>query len=316
MVLVNLSKMVRFAAIVHAMPVEVSKRISRLIQIYHEIESNSSIIVSIKVRCDLERLVERHIDSEEPLRQARIIECLINIFTENKLDISAQRDFKVILLPPVKKCLMDGCFANELSLSALRNTDTYVPVYTTNGVVKGEMYHSKCNKCSATYYNCYYEFTNNDGLSRRNYYDEVDTEFFAITSKTVFEKKLLDNLAEEIITCNVQFSNWVECYNRINYVDKNPMSVKLIIPVWLLYMIKKKCSISFPVERTDHRNLDEEKVFAYLYPIYRQSVDQTWISHSCSACSSRIVILDGDAKVFLNSYRRIISIMTFICKEV
>ena len=300
MVLVNLSKIVRFAAVVHAMPVEVPKRISRLTHMYYEIDTKSSVTVSMKVRGDLERIVERHLDNEDQLRQAKIIECLIKIFTENKLDISLHREFKIILLPSVTKCLMPGCFAIELSLSVPRNTDAHVSVYTTNGVVLGELYHRKCQKCSATYYNCYWEFTNNDGILTRSYYDEDDSDYFSITSKTVFEKRLLDNLAEEIITCNVQFTNWVECYNRVNNIEDYPMSVKLIIPAWLLYMVTKKCSISFPVERSEHRNLDEEKVFAYVYPKYRQAVDQTWISHSCSACSSRIVILDGDAKVSYN----------------
>ena len=77
------------------------------------------------------------------------------------------------------------------------------------------------------------DFVDSCGKEVRSYYDDSERKqpYFSITNETFFEKKLLDVVTEEIIVCNVQFSNWVVCYNRLNKSSR-PVSYKLLLPVW------------------------------------------------------------------------------------
>ena len=101
-----------------------------------------------------------------------------------------------------------------------------------------------------------------------------------------------------IVTCNVQFTNWATCYNRLSGTEKSPMDYRALIQVWLIYQIWRRFSVSFSVVRDKSRNIDIEEICASLYPKLRQIVDNLWINHNCQYCSTRLVVLDGDAKAY------------------
>ena len=99
------------------------------------------------------------------------------------------------------------------------------------------------------------------------------------------------------VTCNVQFINWVTAYNRKNGTKNIVLSYEQLIPVWLLYGVWKRIGLVFPVERDTSRHLDTESVCEYLYLNLRKFVDRKWIDHNCARSCSRLVVMDGDAKV-------------------
>lgn len=247
---------------------------------------------------NLERLRECHIEFETQERRQQIISQLIDDFTDKNFDLSTSGEFKIFLVPQISKCLNPLCSSSELNVCRPNKTENSVSVYCVDGIREGEVYKKECSSCKATYFYNYMDFVDSCGKEVRSYYDDSERKqpYFSITNETFFEKKLLDVVTEEIIVCNVQFSNWVVCYNRLNKSSR-PVSYKLLIPVWLMYHMWKRLDLSFPVLRDKFRNLDVEKICQHLYPILRDRVDKKWVHHVCEKCTTRIVILDGNAKV-------------------
>ena len=179
-------------------------------------------------------------------------------------------------------------------------TENNVSVFTLHRVCDGEVYRKICPTCKVIYYYNYWEKIDSNGPVIRSYYDIQCSQepYFSVTNETFFEKKLLDTLTEEIVTCNVQFTNWATCYNRLSGTEKSPMDYRALIQVWLIYQIWRRFSVSFTVVRDKSRNIDIEEICASLYPKLRQIVDNLWINHNCQYCSTRLVVLDGDAKAY------------------
>ena len=107
-----------------------------------------------------------------------------------------------------------------------------------------------------------------------------------------------DELTEAIVTCNVQFSNWVSAYNRLKSCTNIKMDDRSLIDTWMIFSARKRMGVTFSVIRRKSRNLDVESVCAGLYPELRHCVDRKWLVHCCPRCSSRLVIMDGDAKAY------------------
>ena len=179
-------------------------------------------------------------------------------------------------------------------------TENTVSVFTLHRVCDGEVYRKICLTCKVMYFYNYWEKIDSNGPVIRSYYGIQCSQepYFSVTNKTFFEKKLLDTLTEEIVTCNVQFTNWATCYNRLNGTEKSPMDYRSLIQVWLIYQIWRRFSVSFTVVRDKSRNIDVEEICASLYPKLRHIVDNQWINHNCQYCSTRLVVLDGDAKAY------------------
>ena len=180
-------------------------------------------------------------------------------------------------------------------------TENSINVFTLHGVCDGEIYRKICPTCKTTYFYNYCEKQKIDSHSPpiRNYYDINFSQepYFSVTNQSFFEKKLLDTVCEEIVTCNVQFTNWATCYNRLNR-NKNLMDYRALIQAWLIYQIWRRLGVSFPVVRDKSRNIDIEEICAILYPELRRTVDSKWINHNCQYCCTKLVVLDGDAKAY------------------
>ena len=56
--------------------------------------------------------------------------------------------------------------------------------------------------------------------------------------------------------------------------------------------------MKFEVVRDEDRHLDIENICKALYPELRQCVDRKWLFHECRRCSTRLVVMDGDAKAY------------------
>ena len=300
MVLIDLCKLYEFGTIVSQTPADVSKRKSRLIECFNSIEPEGSLAVSVKIKADLERIVERDIELEVPERRLKIIEFLIDHFSNKQLDVKTMSGGKTFLMPPVIMCLFPECQSEELMLCRPNKTENCVPIFTQGGVIKGEVYRKRCRGCNAEYYYSYVEYKSTTGQLMRSYYSRNMNpgQYFSFTNATFFEKELLNVLAEEIVTCNVQFTNWTECYNRLKTADSERLSVKLLVPAWLVFQAWMRCDVNFPVVRDKAGNLDVETVCSYILPSVRRYVDLKWITHCCSKCDTRLVVLDGNAKLY------------------
>ena len=300
MVLINLSKLMKFVAVISLTPKEVSKRKSRLIEAYNELEADTNDSVSIKMSPELERFSECHVDSEESEMRCKILQQLINDYTDSNITLPKSISFKTFLFPPITNCPGTTCSRKVLTICRPTRTENALPVFTVNGVYEGEVYRKICPICQVIYYYNYFEKQNEaSGELVRTYYKYNQSEggFFSTTNNTFFEQRLLDTLTEEIVTCNVQFDNWATCYNRL-FRHNNQVSVKLVIPAWMIYQMWKRIHVCFPVQRDKFRNLDIEAVCAHLYPELRQVVDRKWHPHVCFNCRTRLVVLDGDAKAY------------------
>ena len=300
MVVFNFSKLMSLVAKIQATPVEVAKRNEKLLQFYFELESKTEDEVRIYMGCDLERLVERHIDLEDPQRQLEILNQLVCKFTNSKIGVPDSSNLKKYLIPAVEWCLSSSC-TSKLSLCRPSKTENTVPIYTESGRCEGEVYRKSCPTCTSIYYYCYWEYDSPDGNFKIRKYYNKKMEFFSLTNETFYESALLENLNESIVTMNVQFTNWVDAYNRLKSVTVKKMSYKSVIPAWLLYMVFLKIGLTFPVVRDPiTRNLDVEATCSSVYADYKASVDADWLKHKCHRCTTRLVVLDGDCKAYRN----------------
>ena len=109
---------------------------------------------------------------------------------------------------------------------------------------------------------------------------------------------------ESVFTCTVRFHRWVEKYNRVHKLkdqfgcERTELVRERIFPCWLIYSISKRVPVEFPVIRNDDHSIDIEEVCRFLYPALKSEVNNKWLAHSCFKCSSRVVVLDGNAKLY------------------
>ena len=301
MVLINLTKLINLIDIVNKTPKEVSKRRTRLLEAYNELEADTDFTVSIKLSTEASiRLKEAYLDDEEHLRRVKILEELIANLTESKICIPESIMSKVYLLPSITNCTNPQCCGKLLVICRPTRTENSVSVFTNNGVLEGEVYRKNCLQCKTIYFYNYMEKEDDLGILIRSYYQAKESKesYFSITNETFYEKALLSRLTEEIVTCNVQFTNWSTCYNRLFRTDQSPMDYRGLIQVWLIFEMWMRFSIKFPVVRQKSRNIDIESTCEYLYPKLREKVDKQWITHNCQFCDTRLVVLDGDAKAY------------------
>lgn len=298
MVLVNLSKLIKFIGFISETPKGITKRNSKLITAYTNLEKKTDDEVSIKMPASLERFKEKHLDAEVTERKFEILEQLINDYTKSSINIPESNDVKKYLVPTPCTCLNENCSGQELVICRPSKTENCVNIFKLNEVLEGEVYRKLCCLCQSIYYYNYWEVMDSSGLNIRTYYDTKEELFFSTTNETYFEKKMLEQLTEDIVTCNVQFVNWATAYNRLKSKGKCEISYKLIIPAWIIFCIWQRMSVSFPVIRDKSRHLDIESICAILYPKLRHQIDKKWLSHICDKCATRLVIMDGDAKAY------------------
>ena len=162
----------------------------------------------------------------------------------------------------------------------------------------------------------YCEWIEND-IQYRKYLS--DFNFFSVTSETFFDKLLLEDLTESVFTCSSRFSRWVEKYNRTSakkvapsLLERPTLVCQRVFPCWLLYVISKRVEVMFPVSRTIDRSIEIETVCGFLYPSLKKVVDSKWLKHSCSKCSSGVVVLGRLFKIYLANIGNLILLWIII----
>ena len=301
MVLINLTKLVKFIDIVNKTPKDVSQRRTRLVKAYDGLAADGDFTVSITLSTDAAiRLKEIILDDESGERRVSILDELINNLTDRTVFIPDSVMSKVYLIPSITKCINPTCREQLLVMCRPTRTAHIVSVFTVSCVLEGEVYRKSCQLCKTIYYYNYMETQDVYGNLKRSYYksDECNEPYFSITNETFFEKALLSRLTEEIVTCNVQFTNWSICYNRLYSKDQRQMDHRRLIGVWLMYEMWRRIDVAFQVVRLLSRNIDVETVCESMYLKLREHVDKEWLSHNCKFCHTRLVVLDGDAKAY------------------
>ena len=104
MVLINLSKLMKFIAIIAMTPKEFSKRKVCLMEAYGNLEADTVDSVSIKMSAELERFQETHVDLEEIDMRCKILDQIIIDYTESNISLPTSIDFKTFLLPSITNC--------------------------------------------------------------------------------------------------------------------------------------------------------------------------------------------------------------------
>ena len=223
---------------------------------------------------------------------------MINNYTRSAIYKPDSNEIKIYLIPSQCQCLNHSCSGKELVLLRQSKTQNSVNVFTSNGVLEGEANRKQCDNCDSIYYHSYFEASDSYGSNIRSYYEKENEPYFSITNETFFEKKLLEQLTESVVTCNVQFTNWASAYNRLNSKAKGKIDKRRITDAWMIYSAHKRINVSFPVTRDKSRHLDVESICEVLYPKLRHHVDRKWFNHICHNCSTRLVVMDGDAKAY------------------
>ena len=169
-------------------------------------------------------------------------------------------------------------------------------VYTINGGQECELYHKYCSKCHASVYSCYTEYKVGEKVIRK-YLRSNQIKYFGVTTETFFERSFLESVTEDLFTCHSRVTNIVDKYNRLN-PGKIALNKKRLFSAWIIFSINERFNIEFPVIRSSDNNIDIDAVCEFLYPKLKKLVDEKWLKHECMNCNSKVVVLDGAAKLY------------------
>ena len=301
MVLFNLSKLILLIRAVKSCPEVIPKRNAHIFYQYSEFLKTSDDIVSVEVPAHLEKLKEIEVDYESDERKMQIIYYLIDTYTKSEFSFPEQPT-DLYIVSPLDKCMR--CSGDLILTRSAKKDGRAATLYTLKGPQQAKIYIKHCSQCLTAVHCCYYEWSHN-GVLMRKYFEPKTCPYFSLTSESFFEVLLLEDLTESVFTCSVRFVRWVEKYNRCHnkkkdeeLIERHKLVYQRVFPCWLIYSFAKRISVEFPVVRTSDRSIDIEVVCSILYPSLKNHIDKKWLRHSCKTCASRIVVLDGDQKLY------------------
>lgn len=293
MVLLNLSKFLRLVVEVQACPESFPKRKELMFEAYNSFTPSSDHIISVSVSTNLERRVEENVDNETEERKKQIIEAIVGMYTKNKFQ--AQLSGKKSYLMSEKE-VCEECENSSLVPVKPRSGGRISVLYSLSGESEAEVFNKHCPVCSCTVTPCYTDFSRRGIICRK--YSQNSTKLFSVTSESFFEVSFLDMVTEDVFTCKSSISDIVEKYNRVS-VQNIALDKRRLFAAWIVYhIIKRLGQIEFPVVRDDFRGFDLDATCENLYSKLREHVDNKWLGHKCTRCSSRILIMDGAAKIY------------------
>lgn len=295
MVLVNLCKLLLLIQCIQDCPHDVPKRNQKLFDAYYLFKATSDDLVSVEVNAELESPKERKLDDEDDQRRKKILENIIKIYTESNFEFPPNSN-TIYLIPPINSCI--NCHCNLVTVRPDRR-GRGILIYTKEGPRMAQVFHKYCNACSCKAYYCYSEFEV-DGILMREYHTSP-TKYFSVTQDTFFKLDLLEDLTEDVCTSDVRFVRWTEKYNRIYNNQETKLVKNRVFPAWILYSINKRVPLRFNVIRKSDRQLDLDEVCKEVYPALKTHIDKKWLSHICKRCETRLVVMDGNAKVWRNN---------------
>ena len=284
MVFINLAKLLLLIKAVQDCPSSIPKREEKLFLEYLKFKKTSDDKVSVEVPVELDRLKEIDVDKEVDDRKKKIIFHLIRTYTDSNFEFPTQTT-DIYLVSPLVKC--DHCHTGTLVFTRPDRQSRIAVVYTLAGPRCAKVYIKYCSQCQATVYNCYTEFSEN-GTTIRKYIDQKESSLYVnVTQETFFERKLLEELTEDVFTCDTRFVTWTEKYNRLhsksetNLKERVLLNRKRVFDAWIIFSITQRIPVRFPVTRTLDGNIDIEEVCRFLYPSLKQFVDEKWLHHRC-----------------------------------
>ena len=132
-------------------------------------------------------------------------------------------DFEVLYQHPQKDAfkplvLMPAGVSSCCGMPTLvRNRPSYPIVYTTRGTYIAACFHAECRSpvCKKKYYINHYEIPNGEE-TQQYFYDpnHDDHPYFQVSSQTIFEKKLLEDITNNITISGASFESRAEVYNE------------------------------------------------------------------------------------------------------
>jgi len=100
--------------------------------------------------------------------------------------VTVHRVNEVIFTPAVTQC-----HGENIKL----NNGWNVTVIGYNGVKHSKLFSGKCHQCNKHYYTSYEEITLNESSTKvRKYYNPNDADFFHVSTRTVFDIKLIKSM--------------------------------------------------------------------------------------------------------------------------
>ena len=301
---INLSKLILLIKAVKACPKEIPGRNEKLFLQYLNFRKTSDDKVSVEIPPEFEKLVEIDIDSESEDINRQIVIFLIDSYSNSEFSFPDQL-IDIYIVSPLNQC--ERCSGSLIFIRPYRLRGKGTIVYTMTGPQYAKVFIKHCSHCHATVHSCYTEWTDSGGVVRRKYLDSITTKvsYFSITQDSFFEVTLLEDLTESVFTCNSRFTRWVEKYNRLQqtstktkFANRHELYRQRVFPCWLIYSVTKRMPVEFPVFRGQDRNLNIEEVCCVLYPALKATIDAKWLNHTCQKCISRIVVMDGDQKIY------------------
>ena len=303
MVLISFKKLTFLLKAIEDCPEGIPFRQSKIIRQFLKLPTTYDEKVSVKIPLEWEKFPESDISLHDD--QEKILCHIITTFTGKLTDQVPE----LHITSPLQRCPIcrgDLDFAKRIKY----RKDPSAMVYCKDGPRIATVYPKKCTNCSATIFSSYVEYEQEDGIVMRKYFE--NSEYISATQDTFFECALLEELSEDIFTCNTRFINWSEKYNRlhIDSLKKNVLSTtnlknkryelnrQRVLPCWILYSMNKKLDLLFPVQRDESRSLDIELICKIMYPELKKKINSKWLGHICQQCSSRVVIMDGAAKMY------------------
>ena len=241
----------------------------------------------------LENINEKNIDMEDEKKKKLIIKHLVDTYTFKSFNFPSIDNIKIYIVSPLPVC--DVCGSGSLNVVRPSRGGRSAVVYLLNGGHECEVFHKNCPLCKAVIYSCYTEFQS-EGQVMRKYHPSNFSDYFAVTSETLFSRDLLMSVTEDILTCHSRIINVVEKYNNQSR-GKIPLNKKRLLEAWIIFSITQRIPLVFPVIRKLDRAIDIDSICSIVYPELKKYVDSKWINHECSRCQTKIVVMDGCAKL-------------------
>jgi hypothetical protein len=222
----------------------------------------------------------------------------------------------LVLVPPITSCCGQTF--------PLRSSASFTVVFTESGTLVAAVFHGSCSKCSTSFWYSYKE--SKDG--ERTYFDptDVNAPYFQYSRETVFSKKYLLDVTNNITFSGASFISRAEVYNASNfnsdceklqnltafgraktgkteedwklseYVIGNAWFLWSIVNIYQQYNVLEQKNI--PCTYTAGRHRDFEDLCGECLEFVKLQPNK-WVKHVCrqKGCQEGYITVDGNCKL-------------------
>ena len=224
---------------------------------------------------------------------------------------SGRSAFKPVILLPAKT----HCCGKNIKMD---NRPSFPLVYTMQGTYVGALFHGQCDKCKVKYFPNY-KITN-EGCKIFEDDNPARNRYFQVTSKTVFETQLLQDISSNIWVSGATFQSRAKVYN-LNFKTKDSerlsglqefartndeeweLNEQRVNDAWFLWLIVNYYHSKGKLAETDikceysygGRHLNIEELCRVMWEDICAS-ENKWVTHTCktAGCSEGYVTVDGN----------------------